>query len=834
MLGPLEVISGGQPISLGGSKQRATLGYLLLHPNQTVPISKLLKALWSVEEAPMTARKILQNSIWSLRRKLVTGAAAEAPVALRTQPPGYSLDVALERVDLHLFHRWVRDGRARLEAGEPDAAATLLNDALELWRGPALADLTEVGMLWPELTTLQNMRLDVLEDVFEAQLACGRHYAVLGELESLVENEPLRERACGQLMRALYRCGRQSDALGVFSRLRARLVDELGLEPSRELQQLQQAILTHDLALQLAPAPGPYSVQGTAALLPGTTEVSPRPLGPRAVPDGPAPASPQPSLQNQAPRPHPDPAPRPHHLDPAGPRSAPVPTLTLAEIPPQSHATRALTDGRSPAQPRVPVQGSGPGPDRPALRAVLPAPAPASAPAPKVLSPVNGAAPKDHTAAHHAPARNLPAADTGTPTVASAVRGEASLLLVRAEPDPATTEAGELDAVMDGVATLIHQEIERCGGTVVFSLHALTLALFPAEPADPDDTEYPLRAARAATALRTALTASPARADAPVAARTELRTAVATGAVLVSQSLGGNRPPRVYGATVKECEALLALATPDGTHVCDRTRQETREHFAYEEIPGSPVRWKLLGPIDPEPADDDAHHRELDLLQGVMTHSNRWSQPHLITVLSTEEAPRRRMLDKLGDFAATALDGAQVLSWNGRDAAEAGPFGLHRRIISRFSGLSKSDPPWAVRRKVSAAVQRLDAGKSCINWLVARCTSVLETSNRSPERLGAEEWRDVWRYFLEAVAHDGPIVLIVDDLHLEDTATRELVGLIARLPVRIPLTVIAGAAPELLRHADWSSDRRFATTVLLDRPSDEELACSDEDCLPVQ
>ncbi|MGV9943550.1 BTAD domain-containing putative transcriptional regulator [Streptomyces sp. NPDC003401] len=780
----------------------------------------------------MTARKILQNSIWSLRRKLVTAPGAEAPVALRTQPPGYSLDVALERVDLHLFHRWVREGRTRLEAGEPDAAATLLSDALELWRGPALADLTEVGLLWPELTTLQNMRLDVLEDVFEAQLACGRHYAVLGELESLVENEPLRERACGQLMRALYRCGRQSDALGVFSRLRTRLVEELGLEPSRELQQLQQAILTHDLALQALPAPaGPYSVQGTAALLPGAMDLEPRPFGPRPVPDRPDPAPPQPSLQN--------PAPRPHLPDPAGAR--PAPTLTLAEAPDRPHGARGRSEGELPDPPRVPVQGSGPGPDRPALRAVLSAPVQTPAPkklAPKALAPVSGGSRKNDTAIHRAPVRDLPTPDTGTgtgtgtgtPTVASAVRGQASLLLVRAEPDPASTDACELDAVMDGVGTLIHQEIERCGGTVVFSLHALTLALFPA---DPDDSEYPLRAARAATALRTALAAPAARPGGPVTARTELRTAVATGAVLVSQSLGGSRPPRVYGATVKECEALLALATPDGTHVCDRTREETREHFAYEEIPGTPLRWKLLGPIDPEPADDDAHHRELDLLQGVMTHSNRWSQPHLITVLSTEEAPRRRMLDKLGEFAGSALDGAQVLSWNGRDAAEAGPFGLHRRIISRFSGLSKSDPPWAVRRKVSAAVQRLDAGKSCINWLVARCTSVLETSNRSPERMGAEEWRDVWRYFLEAVAHDGPIVLIIDNLHLEDTATRELVALMARLPVRIPLTVIAGAAPELLQHADWSSDGRAATTVLLDKPVDEELACSDEDCLPV-
>ncbi|MCS0604631.1 hypothetical protein NX794_25945 [Streptomyces sp. LP11] len=760
----MEVISGGQSISLGGIKQRATLGYLLLHSNQTVPTSGLLKALWSVEEAPLTARKILQNSVWSLRRKLVSGAGADTPVTLRTQPPGYVLDVAPDRVDLHLFHQRVREGRSRLEAGEPGAAATLISGALELWRGPALADLTEAGVLWPELTALQGMRLDVLEDLFEAQLACGRHYAVLGELESLVENEPLRERACGQLMRALYRCGRQSDALGVFSRLRARLVGGQGLEPSRELQRLQQAILTHDPALHA----------GQAGVLP-----------------------------------------------------TPVPSLALAESPFRPRTAGPLSASRSPASPtrRAPVQGPGPGPQRPALRAVLAAPA--TRPASQVPVPVSGSAPQGITATHHAaPARDLPTADAGTPTAASAVRREASLLLVRAEPDPAATDPGELDTVMDGVGTLVHQEIERCGGTVVSSLHALTLALFPAAP---DDTGHPLRAARAAVALRTAL--APPGAGVPVSARTELRTAVATGAVLVSRSLGGGRPPRVYGATVKECEALLALAASDGTHVCDRTREETREHFAYEEIPGTPARWKLLGPVEPDTtADEDAHNRELDLLQGVMTHSSRWSQPHLITVLSTEEAPRRAMLARLEDFATSAPAGARVLTWDSRDAVESGPFGLHRRIISRFAGLSESDPPWAVRRKVGAAVQRLDAGESCINWLVDRCASILETSNPAPERFDADEWRDVWRYFLEAVAHDGPIVLIIDDLHREDTATRELVGLLARLPGRIPLTVVAAAEPELLRHPDWSSDRRSATTVLLDRPSDDELTCTENAC----
>ncbi len=252
MLGPLEVVCDGRVVDLGGSKQRATLGFLLLQPNQVVPISRLLTALWSVGEAPATARKILQNAVWGLRRKLAS-EAAETGAALRTQSPGYTLEVDPEQIDLHRFRRMVEEGRALLAAGRLDEAARRLREALRLWRGTVLSDLVEVGVNWPELTALQNTRLDVLEDYFEAELECGRHYAVLSEIETVVESEPLRERSCGQLMRAMYRCGRQADALGVFSRLRIALVEELGLEPGRELQLLQQAILTHDPALELAP-----------------------------------------------------------------------------------------------------------------------------------------------------------------------------------------------------------------------------------------------------------------------------------------------------------------------------------------------------------------------------------------------------------------------------------------------------------------------------------------------------------------------------------------------------------------------------------------------------
>ncbi|MGW4113875.1 BTAD domain-containing putative transcriptional regulator [Actinosynnema sp. NPDC004786] len=252
LLGPLEVLHDGRPISLGGIKQRATLGFLLLKANQVVPTSQLLCALWPGEDPPASARKMLQNAVWSLRAALSATEGAGAP-RLSTQAPGYVLQVDPARVDLFRFHELAERGRA--ERGRPEVAARVLREALGTWRGAALADLVESGICWPELTVVENARLDAMEDYFDAELACGRHQSVLGELEAMVEAERLRERSCGQLMLALYRCGRHADALAVYSRLRTSLVEDLGLEPGPALQKLQHAILTHDPALALPAAP---------------------------------------------------------------------------------------------------------------------------------------------------------------------------------------------------------------------------------------------------------------------------------------------------------------------------------------------------------------------------------------------------------------------------------------------------------------------------------------------------------------------------------------------------------------------------------------------------
>ncbi|MEV6241902.1 BTAD domain-containing putative transcriptional regulator [Lentzea sp. NPDC051838] len=259
LLGSLEVLDDDMPVPLGGVKQRAALGFLLLHANRVVATSKLLQALWS-RDVPPTARKMLQNAVSGLRGVLTPhgsgpeGSGPDGSALLLTHAPGYLLRVDPDSLDLSRFQQLTEQGRGELSAGNWPAAAKVLRKALSLWRGPVLADLAETGINWPELTAIKDWRLATQEDCFEAELACGRHYEIIGELESLIEVEPYRERLNGQLMLALYRCGRQVDALSVYRRTRAALVEELGLEPGRELQELERAILDHAPALDLPPS----------------------------------------------------------------------------------------------------------------------------------------------------------------------------------------------------------------------------------------------------------------------------------------------------------------------------------------------------------------------------------------------------------------------------------------------------------------------------------------------------------------------------------------------------------------------------------------------------
>ncbi|HEY8984793.1 MAG TPA: BTAD domain-containing putative transcriptional regulator [Streptomyces sp.] len=236
-------------------------------------MSELLEALWGGGTEPRTARRILQNAVWRLRGILPEGSqqgdsadlrSAGAPSwpKLLTREPGYILEVDLGDVDLYRFRNRAASGREALAKGDAVAASVILREALDLWRGPVLADLAEAGIAWPDLVATQNSRLDALDDYFQAELACGRHHAIVGELEKLLESHPLREATCAQLMLALYRSGRQVDALNLYEQVRCDLVENLGVDPGLKLRDLQRAILNHDPSLAATTAaPGPVIIR---------------------------------------------------------------------------------------------------------------------------------------------------------------------------------------------------------------------------------------------------------------------------------------------------------------------------------------------------------------------------------------------------------------------------------------------------------------------------------------------------------------------------------------------------------------------------------------------
>ncbi|WTW99400.1 AAA family ATPase [Streptomycetaceae bacterium NBC_01309] len=294
LLGPLAAERYGTELSLGGARQRATLGYLLLYPNQVVATSRLITALWG-ESAPVSARKVLQNTVWRLRRLFDADdrrdRMSRARVELLTRAPGYLLRVAPEQIDLHRFRSLAAEGRQELDAGSSEVASQLWRDALQLWRGPVLADLVEDGIAWPELKAIANARLDLLEDHFDNELALGRHEAIAAELQVTARAEPRRERLLGLLMLTLYRCGRHTEALETFDRARLALIEDLGLEPGHELRDLRQSILTHDPALLYAPRTRITALPLPRPAVPGNPAAT-APAGPPGTGQAAAPAGP--------------------------------------------------------------------------------------------------------------------------------------------------------------------------------------------------------------------------------------------------------------------------------------------------------------------------------------------------------------------------------------------------------------------------------------------------------------------------------------------------------------------------------------------------------------
>ena len=253
LLGPFEVAFDGHAVDVGGPKQRALLAILLLHANQLVHRDVLIDLIWG-DHPPAGAEHAVDVYIWRLRKTLEPAAGRQCVL---TQPGGYLLQVGQEQIDVARFERLAEAGRRALAAEDPGSAAADLGEALALWRGAPLADLRHEPFAHAEIVRLEELRAEVVDDRIDADLALGHHARVVSELEALVAAHPLRERPYQQLMIALYRCGRQAEALQAYQAARRTLVDELGIEPGEPLRRLERAILEQDPSLGPLPRTRP-------------------------------------------------------------------------------------------------------------------------------------------------------------------------------------------------------------------------------------------------------------------------------------------------------------------------------------------------------------------------------------------------------------------------------------------------------------------------------------------------------------------------------------------------------------------------------------------------
>jgi DNA-binding SARP family transcriptional activator len=240
LLGPVEVRSARGPVPIGSAKQRALLAFLALQPRRLVTNDALIDGLWG-DDPPDGTVKALRFHVSRLRMILRQADGADA---LLTRPHGYLLAVAEDAVDVACFESAVAGARsARSEGASPDAVSSALRDALGLWVGPALADVNGEPFVVGERRRLEELRLTTTEDYFAAELAAGRHAETVGDLERIIDRHPMRERFWALLITALYESGRQGDALAAYQRLRRILAEELGIDPSPPLQQLERSVL---------------------------------------------------------------------------------------------------------------------------------------------------------------------------------------------------------------------------------------------------------------------------------------------------------------------------------------------------------------------------------------------------------------------------------------------------------------------------------------------------------------------------------------------------------------------------------------------------------------
>ncbi|MEV7296193.1 BTAD domain-containing putative transcriptional regulator [Streptomyces microflavus] len=810
LLGPLEAENDEGLVEFGGIRQRAALAYLLMHSNQVVSTNQLLGALWVGGDAPTTARKILQNAIWRLRG-VIAGPTSDSPAPrLLTRSPGYTVQVQAEQLDLLTFQQRVAAGRAALAGGDPQTARVLLNGALSLWRGPVLADLVEEGICWPEATALQNKRVDVMEDRFDAELACGGHQSILHDLKALVAAEPLRERASRQLMLALYRCGRQAEALSVYGRVREELVGGLGLEPSLELQRLQQSVLNQDPALDPPRAPQSLGLPASVTVLRPAREFGGDGAegGPAGSPAGLNPGRAAGQTFGGA-----------SGYTPGG-ASEHTPRYT----PGGAGHTSGGARGHTPGGPSGSIARSASGGTAAGLSHDFPDGTPG------VVydnvgtdEPTAGDAPPPPHTGSAAPAF------TAGPGPAPAPPRPASALLVRFGfgPEFGGLPPEDMDRALDALTMLAREKVEAHGGTVASSLGSLLLGLF-----EDDGQEDPaaVRAARAAAAVRDCLTlpAPPGGPRLPVAEGLSVYGAVCTGRAAPPRNTGGTTTGWSGGGLADDCQAMLASVAAGEIHVCDTTHRLTEAHATYRHACASAsAPWELLsvadGPGGPGEVTYGDRECELDLMRSMLSRTRRRSAPHMVTVLGS---PGRGRTQLLMEFQRRVEEGetekVRVLTATASPAG-AGTGGGGARmpadVLAAYCGIRSEEGTMMSSVRLDGAIARLTDDEDTRRRLLPPLRSLL----RSAEPVG-EESLAAWREFLALAARAEPLVMIWDDLHHADAPLLDALDrTIAELDDVPVLHVVAADDRLLARRPHWSAGHPHTLVISLLPVADDAL-----------
>ncbi|MEV5107709.1 BTAD domain-containing putative transcriptional regulator [Streptomyces massasporeus] len=843
LLGPLEVEPAGGPpgslVDLGGHRQRAVLAYLLLHANKVVSTSQMLSALWADDEAPMTARKILQNAVWKLRGVLSRPPRGEQGPELLTRAPGYLLRVSQQRVDLLDYEQRVVTGRAALAVGEVEQARRSLGEALALWRGPVLSDLAEEGICWPELTALQNRRLDVMEDHFEAALACGRHQLVLPDLESLVAAEPLRERASGQLMVALYRCGRQAEALAVFGRVRTALVEGLGLEPGRELHRLQQAILTQDPTLEVprtvgdrepadlaqAPRPAPSPPLPGAAPAPtatGTASAGPAARGVSAAPvETAAPTAPtERGTRTAAAAPT-------GHGTPAGPGTSTGPTPTA---PGTSTGPAAPPTSTAPTEPGVPTAAAAPTQPGASTR-----PGAGTAPA---------AAPAMRAACTDPPAPGGPIASAAeAPSPGRHASRTASVVMFRfgLGAELGRVLAEDRDRVVDALTQIAREKTELHGGRVTAMLGSTVLSVF-ADGADAADRAE--RAVRTAAAVRDSLSVPTGTLAPPQAAVRGLtvHAAVASGeSLLPPRSSDDPPPPWSGGRLVDTCRTMLAHVQAGEIHVCEETHRQVERAAMFRRACASALApWELHALHDDVtdlawgPAGAAVHGSELELMHHTLSHTRQRSTAQLITLIEGSGRARTRLLMEF-QRRVEESDGGPVRVLAGTVPAPhtGSALSVPAEILAAYCGIDPDSPASHTTTRLRATLNRLGADAPGAPDLYPPLARLLSPQRAAHEREMPGEMLRAWGAFLARAAREQPLVLIWDDLQHADDTLLDMVERLTQTHAGVPLLTVVGADSRLPdRRPGWATAHPRTVTLSLSPETGDALDRLLESLLP--